>query len=390
MMETLPTTANKIPHTVENVPRPLTTKELIREILIPSISVILASSVLVVNKYILTSLGFQFPTLFLGWQTLAHILILKLDSVVLDSSNTNLGKKWKKILIFSPVILLHFISLYLGSKALSRLRLHIYLPLQNLSLVIREVLTILPFFLQTLCCCLRRNSNSGTSGKSPLPDARTYLLLLLISVAAYLVSLEDLRYSAIAYRWLAYHIVASAAAHVYANHALVASRADLTAYEALLVKNVGSFFLLFLTGLSTGETFLAREFPHWRLYRFYLACFASGCLGGAFNLFTFRIEKIMRMDGCEGSNESKDWKTTVAELNVISKFSISATSFIYFATLNSNNESSLTSLLMILLSFSAEFIFHRVNSNIPSITWHLLLSYRDSIIANEKTALIEA
>jgi len=78
------------------------------------------------------------------------------------------------------------------------------------------------------------------------------------------------------------------------------------------------------------------------------------------------------------------------ELNVISKFSISATSFIYFATLNSNNESSSTSFFMILLSFSAEFLFHRINSSMPSITWHLLLSSRDSIIPDKKAALIEA
>ena len=41
-----------------------------------------------------------------------------------------------------PVIMLHLISLYAGSRSLSRLHLHVFLPLQNFRLVLREIFDI--------------------------------------------------------------------------------------------------------------------------------------------------------------------------------------------------------------------------------------------------------
>lgn len=382
---------------VETLSKSWTTEDFLRDISFQGCWVVLTSFVLVVNKYILTSLGFQFPTLFLGWQTLAILLILKLDSSLFRSSKTNLAAKWKQIPPFFPVIFLHLISLYSGSRSLSRLHLHVFLPLQNFRLVLGEIFEIAFAVAQRLL----RDDGESKSHLNPLPKFTSGILLLLLSFCGLFVKLHDADFSASGYRWLAVHCAAAAAADFLVGSAVAfPSSSDLTPRERALAKNAGCFLLFSVGGLFSGEVSLAAEFPHWRLYRFYLATFASGCLGGARLIFAYSLRQ--RLDASASSSASpvfsfsstsasassarawksavtSEWSRMIGELNVsakaiISLFSFAYTSFILFPPHRRENPlGDLVVLCLCLFSLAFEYGWYRLQSTLPSVPFHIFL-----------------
>jgi len=393
---------------VESLSKSSTSEEFLRDISFEGCWVVLTSFVLVVNKYILTSLGFQFPTLFLGWQTLAILLILKLDSALFRSSKTNLAAKWKQIPPFFPVIFLHLISLYSGSRSLSRLHLHVFLPLQNFRLVLGEIFEVAFAVVQRLL----RDEGDIKSHLSPLPKFTSGVLLLLLSFCGFFVKLHDSDFSASGYRWLATHCAASAAADFLASSAALSpSSSDLTPRERALAKNAGCFLLFSVGGLFSGEVSMAAEFPHWRLYRFYLATFASGCLGGARLVFAFGLRQ--RLDAssispvCSSSSSTaattrawksavtSEWSRMIGELNVFAKAIISLISFaytIFFLLPPHRRENPLGDLVVLclcLFSMASEFGWYRLQSTIPSVPFHIFIKCLRSCRRNAPKQAIE-
>lgn len=342
----------------------------------PCASILLTSFVLMVNKYILTSLGFQFPTLFLGWQTFAMSIILKLDSVVfVSNTKTNLKKKWRQVFLYSPAIFFYLLSIYSGSKTLSKLDIHIFLPLQNYRLVLSEIMIIMTY--------------AYDDNKRSIPKWQAGFLLLLIAAFAYSTKENHHEYDPIVYKWAALHVLALAFYDLYGVLAVEKLSCTLTSVEKVYSCNLLSFFVLAISSVLSQEIYLAQQFPHWKLYRFYLACFMSGCLGGWKNLFTFKIHNTLidnsNLQIRQYSGLPRELNRLTAELDVLSKFIIS---FISFKLLcSSENDCSRVLLCLGLSSFLCEFLYHRVQSRLPSVTW-LFLSSLGMIWKRKKSVFI--
>ena len=80
----------------------------------------LVCSGLYINKYVLSVLGFKYPTIFQGWQTLAGLIIYKLLTVSCAKANFKLVSIDRPAFIsLLPGFLFFTTSLVAGSKALS-------------------------------------------------------------------------------------------------------------------------------------------------------------------------------------------------------------------------------------------------------------------------------
>ena len=170
-----------------------------------------------------------------------------------------------------------------------------------------------------------------------------------------------------------------------------------------------------------GEVSLAADFPHWRLYRFYLATFASGCLGGAqlvcaFNLRRFILDSTPSSSSPSSSSPSSsspllsslssssssaltlEWKRMIGELNAAAKTLIAIISFAYcswwiFPYADGRNSSNDFGVLAFCcLSLAMEFGFYRLQSTLPSIPFHFLrecrLWIKNKVVASKKMIIV--
>ena len=79
----------------------------------------LVCSGLYINKYILTVLGFKYPTIFQGWQTLAGLIIYKILTFCSKSNFKLVGIDRPAFISLLPGFLFFTTSLVAASKALA-------------------------------------------------------------------------------------------------------------------------------------------------------------------------------------------------------------------------------------------------------------------------------
>ncbi|XP_060552153.1 transmembrane protein 241-like [Ruditapes philippinarum] len=150
-----------------------------------------------VNKYVLSVLKFQFPTIFQGWQTLVGFLMLSLLvstrhlPTLLDNTDRYDIANWL------PGMMFFVSSIYSGSKALAALSIPVFLSLHNLVTVI----------LCTAQLAIYRQ----------LTSIYSYTMLMILVVSSILIGATDPDYHMDGYFWTCVHILTTGGYGVYSK-----------------------------------------------------------------------------------------------------------------------------------------------------------------------------
>ncbi|XP_072176042.1 UDP-N-acetylglucosamine transporter TMEM241 homolog [Diadema setosum] len=218
------------------------------------------------NKYVLWVLGFTFPTLFQGWQTLVGFLVLRfiasLGHIDLSSNINRSG-----LLQWMPFMLLYVLGVYSGSRALARLPVPVFVCLQGAV----EVISALSMAV------LHRRT----------PKMQLACSWVIISVSCITIWLTDPQYDQSGYNWMLYHVVVGSQSAIYVRMQKTILLSDIDRLHYVYAFSVflfapGSFFL--------GDLTSSAAFPHWYLHHFYVGCIMSGILGVSLSLCHLYME----------------------------------------------------------------------------------------------------
>jgi len=225
---------------------------------------------LYVNKYVLSVLGFRYPTIFQGWQTLTGIVIYKLLTFVSKSGFQLASIDRSAFISLLPGFLFFTTSLIAGSKALAGVSIPIYVSVFNtLPASIYLLDTVLP--------------NRPPVGPLQLASA----ILTLSSGSILVISQIGLDFSDSAYFWLVVGVVCSAA---YCLHTRIAD-ARYASWDRLYYNSLFSVIVLAPASFYLEEAFEALNFHHDRQELFLAGCLASAMLGATANLYSVRLKQ---------------------------------------------------------------------------------------------------
>ncbi|KAL8572848.1 hypothetical protein ACOMHN_011097 [Nucella lapillus] len=211
-----------------------------------------------VNKYILSVLGFAYPTIFQGWQTLAGACVLK--SLMISGHMDPLlqGMDRRSIAPWLPGMMLFLVSIYSGSRALTNLPVAVFFSLQN-TVVVFKVITQLMLHKQLLSWW-------------------SYLMLMAVLLSALGVSATDPQFSSEGYFWMCFHVLG--------NVCLVYS-----ALDRLYCCYIYSVVMFAPCSYLLGDVWNAVNFPHLYFTKFYIGCILSGILGIFLNVTAIRLQE---------------------------------------------------------------------------------------------------
>nr|CAB3267080.1 transmembrane protein 241 [Phallusia mammillata] len=208
------------------------------------------------NKYVLTSLGFQYPTIFQGWQALVAFLL-----IWIYSGNQLQQLTISELVPWIPAMLLYIGSIFSGSIALA----HTSIPVFLLSHGASDVILI-------IC-------------DDHLPTGAVHVGIPL-KLSALMLGLWSVHYDtpAINLIWILVHAVFSGAyravAYWYTSPQWPYS--GLTAMQRQTLNNLAGFLTLLSFAFILGHhTTASQEFPHFSNINFYIGCICSGVLGWA-------------------------------------------------------------------------------------------------------------
>ncbi|KAI0207700.1 hypothetical protein LSAT2_007681 [Lamellibrachia satsuma] len=148
-----------------------------------------------VNKYVLSVLEFQFPTIFQGWQTLVGFIVLRALTIPgkIDLSTSQIN--WKSLSSWLPAMMLYVGSIYSASIALSQLPVPTFLCVHNITSLFTAVADLI------------------VQGK---PTGVTkYASLMLVLSSSIMVCLTDPQFSQLGYRWVTVHVLTSGGYNAY-------------------------------------------------------------------------------------------------------------------------------------------------------------------------------
>jgi len=225
---------------------------------------------LYINKYVLSILGFRYPTIFQGWQTLTGLIIYKLLTYV-SKTNFKLASIDRPAFIsLLPGFLFFTTSLIASSKALAGVSIPIFVSVYNtLPATIYLLDTVLP--------------NRPPVGPLQLGAA----FINLITGGVLVLSQVGLNFSDSAYFWLVVGVVCSAA---YCLHTRIAD-ARYASWDRLYYNSVFSVIVLAPASFYLEEAFEALNFHHDRQELFLAGCVASAMLGASANLYSVRLKQ---------------------------------------------------------------------------------------------------
>jgi len=225
---------------------------------------------LYINKYVLSILGFRYPTIFQGWQTLTGLIIYKLLTFASKSSFKLAGIDRPAFISLLPGFLFFTTSLIASSKALAGVPIPIYVSVYNtLPATIYLLDTVLP--------------NRPPVGPLQLGSAVT----TLVTGGGLVLSQIGLDFSDSAYFWLVVGVVCSAA---YCLHTRIAD-ARYASWDRLYYNSIFSVIVLAPASFYLEEAFEALNFHHDRQELFLAGCIASAMLGAAANLYSVRLKQ---------------------------------------------------------------------------------------------------
>jgi len=225
---------------------------------------------LYINKYVLSILGFRYPTIFQGWQTLTGLIIYKLLTFASKSSFKLASIDRPAFISLLPGFLFFTTSLIASSKALAGVPIPIYVSVYNtLPATIYLLDTVLP--------------NRPPVGPLQLGSAVT----TLVTGGGLVLSQIGLDFSDSAYFWLVVGVVCSAA---YCLHTRIAD-ARYASWDRLYYNSIFSVIVLAPASFYLEEAFEALNFHHDRQELFLAGCIASAMLGAAANLYSVRLKQ---------------------------------------------------------------------------------------------------
>jgi len=225
---------------------------------------------LYINKYVLSILGFRYPTIFQGWQTLTGLFIYKLLTFASKSNFKLAGIDRPAFISLLPGFLLYTTSLIASSKALAGLPIPIFVSVYN----------TLPASIYILDRVLPNQPPTG-----PLQFGSA--VITLASGGVLVLSQIGLDFSDSAYFWLVVGVVCSGA---YSIHCRIAD-ARYGSWDKLYYNSIFSVIVLAPASFYLEEAFEALNFHHDRQELFLAGCIASAMLGAAANLYSVRLKQ---------------------------------------------------------------------------------------------------
>lgn len=208
-----------------------------------------------INKYVLWVLGFTYPTLFQGWQTLVGFLVLRF---IASLGHIELSSSFSASALFQwlPAMVLFVGGIYSGSRALARLPIPIFLCLQGQVEVITSIAGALIY---------KQN-----------PKPQVACSWLIMTASGITIWLTDPQYDQSGYKWMFLHVVVSSQSAIYMKWQKTFIMSDIDRLHYIYAFSVcvfapGSFLL--------GDLMSSTNFPFWYMQHFYLGCLMSGILG---------------------------------------------------------------------------------------------------------------
>jgi len=218
------------------------------------------------NKYVLSVLGFKYPTIFQGWQTVAGLVIYKLLTVLRKQDFTLTPVDRAGLISIIPGLLFHTTSLISNSKALAEVPIIVYIAVQN----------ILPAGIYLL--------DSITPGRPPTSPLHGVCGgIVLLTGLGLMVGESSLDFEYTGHFWLLVGVVCSGASIL---HARIAD-ARFKSWDRLFYSSVFSVVILAPASLYLEEAFQALKFRHDRQ-----ELFVTGCLFSAFFVTTINIYSV--------------------------------------------------------------------------------------------------
>ncbi|KAL4234580.1 hypothetical protein ACF0H5_006221 [Mactra antiquata] len=257
-----------------------------------------------VNKYVLSVLKFQFPTIFQGWQTLVGFLMLSLlvSTRHLPSLMENVDRY--DIANWLPGMVFFVCSIYSGSKALAYLSMPVFMSLHNLVTVM----------LCTGQLALYRQ----------LTSIYSYVMLMIVVISSIFIGVSDPQYHRDGYFWMCVHVLSSGAYGIFSK--ISRGRLKLSPHEKMYCNYLYSVIVLAPSSYFLGDAVEAGKYPYLYFSKFYVGCIMSGIFGVFLSLSLIKL------------TESHLDKAEISKLSGISKLITSATSLLFFdTTLTANN-----------------------------------------------------
>jgi len=220
-----------------------------------------------INKYVLTVLGFKYPTIFQGWQTLAALIIYKLLNVFKPKIYPITHVDRAGFISILPGLLFYTTSLVASSKALAEVPVCVYLAVQN-------TLPAAIFLFDKLY------PSSTRAPIQPLPAASAVTVML--TGVGLIMTETSLDFQESGYFWLIVGVMCTAASTL---HARIAD-ARFKSWDRLYFSSVFSVIILAPASLYLEEAFQALQFRHDRQELFVTGCLASAVLIACLNLYT--------------------------------------------------------------------------------------------------------
>jgi len=225
-----------------------------------------------INKYVLSVLGFKYPTIFQGWQTLAGLVIYKLLNVFNKPTYAITNVDRAGFISIIPGLLFYTTALVANSKALSLLPVCVFLAVQN----------TVPAGVYLF---ERISPNPSRQPTAPLQFLGASSALL--TGLGLVIGETSLNFSDTGYFWLLVGVVCNAASFL---HARIAD-ARFKSWDRLYYSSVFAVVLLAPASLYLEEAFQALQFHHDRQELFLTGCLFSAIFTAAINVYSVRLKE---------------------------------------------------------------------------------------------------
>jgi len=232
---------------------------------------VIVTSSLYINKYVLSVLGFKYPTIFQGWQTLASLVIFKVLTYT-HKNNFKLVKMDRSAFIsLLPGFLFYTTSIVAASKALAGVSVPIFV----------SVLNTLPAAIYVI-------DRIFPGGRPPVDLLQLAgAVVTLASATALVLTQVGLDFSDSAYFWLLVAVICTVA---YTLHCRIAD-ARYTSWDRLYYNSIFSVIILTPASLYLEEAFQALNFHHEKQGLFLAGCASSALLTAVSHLYTLRLKQ---------------------------------------------------------------------------------------------------
>jgi len=224
-----------------------------------------------INKYVLSVLGFRYPTIFQGWQTLAGLVIYKLLNLFWKPEFNLTPVDKSGIISLLPGLLFHTTSLISNSKALAELPISVFIALQN-----------------TLPAGIYLLDRVKPGSRPPTATLQGACAVLTFITGVILVLGEtSLDFQESGYFWLIIGVMCNGASIL---HSRIAD-ARFSSWDRLYYSALSSVIILAPASLYLEEAFMALKFRHDRQELFLAGCVFSAVFMAAFNLYSVRLKE---------------------------------------------------------------------------------------------------